>query len=93
MTPARKPLDRELEIALRRVFGFPNLRAGQEDVIRSVMDDPGRVLVRTKGESQNFSKLFHLRIGAACRDCGRGEPDCAAGARGLVDRLDDALIL
>src|ERR1700754_4747666 len=54
MTPALKPLDRELEIALRRVFGFPNLRAGQEDVIRSVMDGHDTLAVMPTGAGKSL---------------------------------------
>ncbi|SAK97699.1 ATP-dependent DNA helicase RecQ [Caballeronia pedi] len=52
--PTRKPLDRELETALRRVFGFPNLRGGQEDVIRSVMDGHDTLAVMPTGAGKSL---------------------------------------
>lgn len=54
MKPVRKPLDREMENALRRVFGFPNLRAGQEDVIRSVMDGHDTLAVMPTGAGKSL---------------------------------------
>jgi len=54
MMPTRKPLDRELETALRRVFGFPSLRAGQEDVIRSVMDGHDTLAVMPTGAGKSL---------------------------------------
>jgi ATP-dependent DNA helicase RecQ len=50
----RKPLDRQLENALRRVFGFPHLRTGQEDVIRSVMDGHDTLAVMPTGAGKSL---------------------------------------
>ena len=53
-TRARKPLDRELEIALRKVFGFPNLRPGQDEVIRSVLDGNDTLAVMPTGAGKSL---------------------------------------
>ena len=49
-----EPLDPELETALRNVFGFPNLRPGQEDVIRSVMDGHDTLAVMPTGAGKSL---------------------------------------
>ncbi len=53
-TQSRKPLDRELETALRKVFGFPHLRPGQEDVIRSVLDVNDTLAVMPTGAGKSL---------------------------------------
>lgn len=50
----RKPLDDELESALRRVFGFPNLRPGQDEVIRSVLDGHDTLAVMPTGAGKSL---------------------------------------
>ncbi|QSN64923.1 ATP-dependent DNA helicase RecQ [Caballeronia sp. M1242] len=53
-TRARKPLDRELETALRKVFGFPHLRPGQDEVIRSVLDGHDTLAVMPTGAGKSL---------------------------------------
>ncbi|WP_244817754.1 ATP-dependent DNA helicase RecQ [Caballeronia sp. Lep1P3] len=53
-TRARKPLDRELETALRKVFGFPHLRPGQDEVIRSVLDGNDTLAVMPTGAGKSL---------------------------------------
>jgi len=53
-TRARKPLDRELETALRKVFGFPNLRPGQDKVIHSVLDGNDTLAVMPTGAGKSL---------------------------------------
>ncbi|MDR5839079.1 ATP-dependent DNA helicase RecQ [Caballeronia sp. LZ034LL] len=50
----RKPLDDELESALRRVFGFPHLRPGQDEVIRSVLDGHDTLAVMPTGAGKSL---------------------------------------
>jgi ATP-dependent DNA helicase RecQ len=49
-----RPLDGKLETALRRVFGFPDLRPGQEDVIRSVLDRHDTLAVMPTGAGKSL---------------------------------------
>ena len=51
---SRKPLDRDLEGALRKVFGFPNLRPGQEDVIRSVLGGHDTLAIMPTGAGKSL---------------------------------------
>ncbi|WP_250455268.1 ATP-dependent DNA helicase RecQ [Caballeronia sp. ATUFL_M2_KS44] len=51
---ARRPLDRELENALRKVFGFPHLRPGQDQVIRSVIDGNDTLAVMPTGAGKSL---------------------------------------
>ncbi|SAK86284.1 ATP-dependent DNA helicase RecQ [Caballeronia calidae] len=53
-TRSRRPLDRALDTALRRVFGFPHLRPGQEDVIRSVLDGHDTLAVMPTGAGKSL---------------------------------------
>jgi ATP-dependent DNA helicase RecQ len=50
----RKPLDPELEIALRKVFGFPHLRPGQGEVIRSVIEEHDTLAVMPTGAGKSL---------------------------------------
>jgi ATP-dependent DNA helicase RecQ len=50
----RKPLDPELETALRKVFGFPHLRPGQEEVIRSVIEEHDTLAVMPTGAGKSL---------------------------------------
>ena len=52
--PSRKPLDPDLEGALRKVFGFPNLRPGQEDVIRSVLGGHDTLAIMPTGAGKSL---------------------------------------
>ncbi|SAL40126.1 ATP-dependent DNA helicase RecQ [Caballeronia cordobensis] len=51
---SRKPRDHDLETALRKVFGFPHLRPGQEDVIRSVLDGHDTLAVMPTGAGKSL---------------------------------------
>ena len=51
---ARKSLDHDLENALRKVFGFPQLRPGQDDVIRSVIDGHDTLAVMPTGAGKSL---------------------------------------
>ncbi|SAK97061.1 ATP-dependent DNA helicase RecQ [Caballeronia temeraria] len=53
-TRSRKAPDRELEASLRKVFGFPHLRPGQEDVIRSVLDGHDTLAVMPTGAGKSL---------------------------------------
>ncbi|SAK73937.1 ATP-dependent DNA helicase RecQ [Caballeronia pedi] len=50
----RKPLDKEVETALRSVFGFPRLRPGQEEVIRSVLEGHDTLAVMPTGAGKSL---------------------------------------
>ncbi|MDR5773775.1 MULTISPECIES: ATP-dependent DNA helicase RecQ [unclassified Caballeronia] len=49
-----RPLDAELEKALLKVFGFPHLRPGQEEVIRSVLDGADTLAVMPTGAGKSL---------------------------------------
>ncbi len=51
---ARRQLDRALDNALRKVFGFPHLRPGQEEVIRSVLDGCDTLAVMPTGAGKSL---------------------------------------
>ncbi|SAL88574.1 ATP-dependent DNA helicase RecQ [Caballeronia arvi] len=53
-TQKRRPLDRQLEDALRGVFGFPTLRPGQEEVIRSVLDERDTLAIMPTGAGKSL---------------------------------------
>jgi ATP-dependent DNA helicase RecQ len=53
-TRSHRTLDKALETALRKVFGFPNLRPGQEDVIRSVLDGIDTLAVMPTGAGKSL---------------------------------------
>jgi ATP-dependent DNA helicase RecQ len=53
-TQKRRPLDRKMENALRGVFGFPTLRPGQEEVIRSVLDERDTLAIMPTGAGKSL---------------------------------------
>ncbi|SAK59821.1 ATP-dependent DNA helicase RecQ [Caballeronia glebae] len=50
----RRPLDKEVETALRSVFGFPSLRPGQEEVIRSVLEEHDTLAIMPTGAGKSL---------------------------------------
>jgi Lhr-like helicase len=50
----RRPLDTTLETALRSVFGHPDLRPGQDEVIRSVIDGRDTLAVMPTGAGKSL---------------------------------------
>ncbi|SAK56483.1 ATP-dependent DNA helicase RecQ [Caballeronia temeraria] len=53
-TRTRRPLDPQLESALRSVFGFPDLRPGQEEVIRSVLEGRDTLAIMPTGAGKSL---------------------------------------
>ena len=61
MSESRKPsahtrtsLDHKLEAALRKVFGFPHFRPGQEEAIRSVLDGRDTLAIMPTGAGKSL---------------------------------------
>jgi ATP-dependent DNA helicase RecQ len=50
----RRQLDQKLETALRKVFGFPHLRPGQDEVIRSVLDGRDTLAIMPTGAGKSL---------------------------------------
>ncbi|CAL8481551.1 DEAD/DEAH box helicase [Caballeronia sp. S22] len=53
-TRTRRPLDPQLESALRSVFGIPDLRPGQEEVVRSVLEGRDTLAIMPTGAGKSL---------------------------------------